>query len=95
MKRISKINVDLQSAIVAGESLFRWLDIHPERLNGKVVELKQPPKIVLKNVSMVRTERPILQHVSLTVESGQIVAFAGESGSENLLHSCDYWTCSS
>ncbi|MAH61104.1 MAG: hypothetical protein CMF42_02310 [Legionellales bacterium] len=81
VKRISKINVDLQSAIVAGESLFRWLDIHPERLNGKVVEFKQPPKIVLKNVSMVRTERPILQHVSLTVESGQIVAFAGESGS--------------
>ncbi len=88
IKKISRINVDLQSAIVAGESLFQWLDITTERLSGDKVDFTSAPAIKVENLEVIRGKNHVIKDVSLKIDPGQIIAFAGESGSgkSSLMH---------
>lgn len=81
MKRVSRLNVDLQSAIAAGESLFAWFDLKPERRDGHNMEVNSPPSIKIEGVSVVMNEKHILSNCSLDIAPGSVVAFAGETAS--------------
>ena len=81
MKRISRMNVELQATIAAGDSLFTWFDVKPERRNGKKLTNQSSPSIVMDDVSVVRSGKAILKECNVTIDSGGITAFAGETAS--------------
>ncbi len=81
MKRISRLNVELQATIAAGDSLFAWFDLQPERRSGDKLKNKTPPKIQVENASVIRSDKAILDNCSLVIEPGEVIAFAGETAS--------------
>lgn len=81
MKRISGLNVELQATLAAGDSIFEWFDLKPERRNGKKLKNQLPPKIILDDVSVIRSGKAILKNCHLSIGSGGITAFAGETAS--------------
>lgn len=81
LKRVSRINVELQSAIAAGDSLFTWFDLPNENRDGKSCNLDTVPSIALNDISVLRDDRAILSNCTLNIPKGSIYAFAGETAS--------------
>lgn len=81
LKRVSRINVELQSAIAAGDSLFNWFDLPSENRAGKTFSIDAAPGIALNGVNVVRDERTILSNCTLQIPARAIYAFAGETAS--------------
>ena len=66
---------------IAGRSLFKWLDIKKERLNGKIISLESTPDLRIKDVAVYRDDKKIIESVNINIPSKSVIAFAGESGS--------------
>ena len=85
IKKLSRVNANIQQAIAASERVFETLDTHTEvedRPNaGPLAPLAE--QIEFRDVSFSyddASDRPVLREVSFTVEAGQVVAVVGLSG---------------
>jgi subfamily B ATP-binding cassette protein MsbA len=85
VKKLSRVNTNLQQAIAAAERIFELLDTHSE-VKEREAAIQLPPmrrSIEFRNVSFRYKDAvasPILQDVSFRVRSGEVVAIVGLSG---------------
>src|SRR5215510_6910117 len=85
VKRLSRVNANLQQAIAAATRIFEVLDTHSEVLErpGAQPLARVARGIEFRNVSFGYDEgsaKPILRDVSFAVPAGQVVAIVGLSG---------------
>ena len=83
LKRMTTLNSQIQKGIAAGESLFAILDLESERDLGTRQLEGAIHSVEYRDVSLRYQEgKPsVLRNVSLSIASGETVAFVGESGS--------------
>ena len=80
VRTLTDINEKLQRGIAAGESIFALLDEVEEEDRGTQIE-RVKGDIVFDNISMCYPDgTKALEDFSLTIKSGQTVAFVGKSG---------------
>ena len=82
-RKLTLLNEILQTGIAAGQSVFELIDSEKEvdSANKKLVDCKG--KIEYKDVCFKYLSRDAkaLEHIDLTIEPGETVAFVGKSGS--------------
>jgi subfamily B ATP-binding cassette protein MsbA len=85
VKKLSRVNANLQQAVAASERIFELLDTHTE-VRERPAAVPLPPftdQIEFRDVSFAYEDghgRSTLRHVSFTVRAGQMVAIVGRSG---------------
>jgi subfamily B ATP-binding cassette protein MsbA len=85
VKKLSRVNTNLQQAIAAAERIFEMLDTHSEVRERQGARPLPPMRqsIEFRNVSFAykgSTDSPILHDVSFRVRAGEVVAIVGLSG---------------
>jgi ATP-binding cassette, subfamily B, bacterial MsbA len=85
IKKLSRVNTNLQQAMAASERIFEMLDTHSEVLERPGARALVPLKraIEFRNVSFTYEDgspKHVLRDVSFTVWAGQVVAIVGLSG---------------
>lgn len=85
IKKLSRVNANIQQAIAASERIFELLDTHTEVLerDGAVPLPTFRDRIDFRDVTFGYEDghgRHALRGVSLTVQAGQVVALVGRSG---------------
>jgi subfamily B ATP-binding cassette protein MsbA len=85
IKKLSRVNTNLQQAIAASERIFHMLDRHTEVQEREGARSLQPlhDGIEFRNVAFAyddARDSPILRDVSFRVRAGQMVAIVGLSG---------------
>jgi subfamily B ATP-binding cassette protein MsbA len=85
IKRLSRVNTNLQQAIAAAERIFEVLDTHSEVAERPDAKTLQPLKqsIEYRNVSFAyqdNSSKYVLRDVSFPVAAGQMIAIVGLSG---------------
>jgi len=85
IKKLSRVNANLQQAISASERIFEVLDVHTEVCESPGASALPPfaQAIEFKDVSFGYEDghgRSTLRGVSFTVRAGQMVAIVGRSG---------------
>ena len=85
VKKLSRVNTNLQQAIAAAERIFELLDTHSEVKERDGAKELSPLRhsIEFRNVSFTYKDAaasPILQDVSFRVRAGEVVAIVGLSG---------------
>ncbi|VAW57609.1 Lipid A export permease/ATP-binding protein MsbA [hydrothermal vent metagenome] len=88
LKRLSNINAVIQKGVAAAESVFAFLDIDPERDEGKHCAEKVKGDLLFENVQFSYQQVPdkthnetVLNDINLHIKAGETVAFVGQSGS--------------
>ena len=83
LRRLARINEDLQKGLTACESVFAFIDQEAEADAGKVSVPRLTGQIEIRDLRFAygAADEPVLQDVSLTVTPGQLVAVVGPSGS--------------
>ncbi len=83
LKRIVKVNSEIQKALAAGETLFEILDTEPEPDNGTVPLDRAEGHIAFENVYFryETSADDVLRDISFQIRPGEIVALVGRSGS--------------
>ena len=85
IKKLSRVNANLQAAAAASERIFEILDLHTEVIE-RPTAIDLPPfthEIQFRDVSFAYEDgrgRSTLRGVSLTVHAGQMIAIVGRSG---------------
>jgi ATP-binding cassette, subfamily B, bacterial MsbA len=85
IKKLSRVNANLQQAMAASERIFGMLDTHTEVRERSEARALQPLRhsIEFRNVAFAYDDgeqTPILRDVSFRVGAGQVVAIVGLSG---------------
>lgn len=83
IRRLTNINVTIQKGMAASESIFELLD-QPNEPNKGVKTLNNPEgKILFQDVSFTYagSDRPALDHLTLTLPAKKTTALVGQSGS--------------
>ena len=82
IKRLTKVNVHLQSGLAAAESVFSLIDETPEEDNGQAVIDRASGNIELRNVSYIHhgTDEPALHDINFRIAAGETIALVGPSG---------------
>ena len=82
IKKLNKVNLSVNTALSAAERVFRMLDIDNEvkERPGAIALGGVGSGIRYEKVTFAYAEAPVLRHVDLTIEPGQIVALVGSSG---------------
>ena len=85
VKKLSRVNANIQQAIAASERVFEMLDTHSEVHDRPQATPILPLRknIVFKDVAFAYADSPsdvILQNLSFEVQAGQVVAIVGLSG---------------
>ena len=85
IKKLSRVNANIQQAIAAAERIFEVLDRHTEVVEraGAVTLAPFRRMIEFRDVAFAYDDvqaRPILRGVSFTVQAGQVIALVGRSG---------------
>jgi subfamily B ATP-binding cassette protein MsbA len=83
MKRLTKLNSTIQSAVAAGDSLFALLDTPTEKDTGDYAPENIDGKVEFRNVSFAYNDHngPVLHNINFVVKPGESVAIVGRSGS--------------
>jgi ATP-binding cassette, subfamily B, bacterial MsbA len=83
LRRITNLNAVLQRGIAAGDSLFRIIDEPDEVDSGNISRDDVKGSVEFCNVcfSYGRQDTPVLENLSLAVDSGKSLAIVGHSGS--------------
>jgi ATP-binding cassette, subfamily B, bacterial MsbA len=85
IKKLSKVNTNIQQAIAASERIFELLDTHSE-VHERPGAMQLAPLhhgIEFRNVSFTYTDdspKYVLRDVSFSVRAGQVIALVGLSG---------------
>jgi ATP-binding cassette, subfamily B, bacterial MsbA len=85
IKKLSRVNANLQQAAAASERIFEVLDVHTEVIS-RPGAVPMPPftrEIEFKDVTFAYEDghgRSTLRGVSFTIRAGQMVAIVGRSG---------------
>jgi subfamily B ATP-binding cassette protein MsbA len=82
MKRLAKINNELQRSSAAGERIFELLeldDVVPEPADPVTVS-EFRDSIHFEHVSFSFDDTPLLEDIDIEIAKGKIVAFVGETG---------------
>jgi subfamily B ATP-binding cassette protein MsbA len=82
IKRITKVNVQLQNGLAAAESIFALLDEPPELDNGQKVIDRAQGNIRFSHASYTHhgSEGPVLHDIDIDIPAGETVALVGPSG---------------
>ena len=84
VKKLSRVNANIQQAIAAAERIFETLDTHKETRDRPSAEILTgfTAKIEFRDVvfGYNRDVQPILKGVSFSIQAGQVVAIVGLSG---------------
>ena len=85
VKKLSRVNANLQQAMAASERIFQVLDTHSEVRERSDATPMRPLRhaIEFQNVAFAYDDRPnkfILRDVSFSVEAGEMIALVGLSG---------------
>ena len=85
VKKLSRVNANIQQAIAASERVFEMLDTHSEVHDRPQATPILPLRknIVFKEVAFAYADSPsdvVLQDLSFEVQAGQVVAIVGLSG---------------
>jgi subfamily B ATP-binding cassette protein MsbA len=83
LRSLVGVSGPMQQGIAAGQSIFEMLDEPPEPVGGDRVASRVRGDIVFDDVSFTYPagKGPALEHVSLTVAAGEMLAIVGRSGS--------------
>lgn len=83
IKRLTKVNDQLQQGLAAAQSIFSLIDQKSEVDEGKRLLPIVKGQLSFHQLSFayVGQKQPALQHMSLTIQSGETVALVGASGS--------------
>ncbi|MGE5815013.1 MAG: ABC transporter ATP-binding protein [Acidobacteriota bacterium] len=85
VKKLSRVNANLNQAIAASERIFEMLDTHSEVLDRPGASPLPPMRksVEFRSVSFAYADegsRPILREVSFSVDAGRVLAIVGLSG---------------
>lgn len=82
LKRITNMSAVLQTGLMAADSVFRFLDVPEEPNQGKKNLLVPTGDIVFDDVVLRydNAEKNAIDHLSLRIKQGSVVALVGESG---------------
>jgi subfamily B ATP-binding cassette protein MsbA len=84
IKKLSRVNTNLQQAMAASERIFHMLDSHTEVRERPNAQTMRPLRqtVEFRHVAFAYddADSPILRDVSFTVAAGQMVALVGLSG---------------
>ena len=83
LRKLSKVNVELQAGAASAERIFAILDTAPTIVNKQDAETIDTfeEKISFKNVSFrYESDDTVLQDISFEIEKGSVVALVGSSG---------------
>jgi subfamily B ATP-binding cassette protein MsbA len=85
IKKLSRVNANLQQAIAASERIFELLDTHSEVVERQGAAVLAPVArgIEFRNVSFQYEDdssKYVLRDVSFSVQAGQVIALVGLSG---------------
>ncbi|MGB7933399.1 MAG: lipid A export permease/ATP-binding protein MsbA [Gammaproteobacteria bacterium] len=82
VKRLTKINVQLQSGLAAAESVFALIDEAAEQDAGNAAVTQTAGNIAFRHVSYTPRGNPaaVLHDISLELRAGETVALVGPSG---------------
>jgi len=82
IKRITKVNVQLQNGLAAAESIFALLDEIPELDNGQKAIESARGNIRFANTSYTHhgSKGPVLHDISVEIAAGETIALVGPSG---------------
>jgi len=82
IKRLTKLNVQLQSGLAAAESVFDLIDEAPEIDQGDTTIELARGNIAFRQVSYthVGTRGPVLRDINLDIAAGENIALVGPSG---------------
>ncbi len=83
IRNLTQLNVQLQTAIAAGESIFELLDSPTEADSGKQTLTQCRGEVLFHNVSFryPNTDKWVLRDINLRVNPGEKIALVGKSGS--------------
>ncbi len=82
LRRLARINEDLQKGLTACESVFAFIDQEAEADDGRVSVARLAGQIEIRELRFAydESEESVLQDVSLTARPGQTIAVVGSSG---------------
>ena len=83
IRNLTQLNVQLQTAIAAGEGIFELLDSPTEADTGKQALTQCRGEVLFQNVSFryPNTDKWVLRDIDLRVNPGEKIALVGKSGS--------------
>ena len=82
IKRLTKVNVQLQNGLAAAESIFALLDETPELDSGQKIINKAQGNIRFSHTAYTHhgSEGPVLHDINIDIPAGETVALVGPSG---------------
>ncbi len=82
IKRLTKLNVQLQSGLAAAESVFSLIDESPEIDRGETTLDRVRGDIAFRHVyyTHVGSNRSVLRDINLEIKAGETIALVGPSG---------------
>ncbi len=83
LKRLTTVQAQMQKGIAAAESIFVVIDSDKEKDNGTFAVERATGEIEFQNVSFQydNSHQPVLEDISLRLETGSVTALVGHSGS--------------
>jgi ATP-binding cassette, subfamily B, bacterial MsbA len=81
LKRLTKINEQLQQGLAAAQSIFALLDRETEADKGNIKIQQVHGDIRFNDVTLSYGTKPALENINFHIQAGETIALVGESGS--------------
>lgn len=83
MKRLAKVNTDLQQGIAGAQTIFALLDKELEKDKGKHTSERVVGKVEYRDIGFAYSsvDKVVLQDINLIINPGETIALVGHSGS--------------
>lgn len=83
IRQLSEVSSTIQKGVSGAESIFEQLDEVPENDSGTVELAQVSGQLEVRDLTFTypNSDKPVLENISFTAETGQMVALVGRSGS--------------